>query len=166
MHDRPVRPLPIADELHFQKTSWIIQRIGWAVLVAVVLAALLGVFSHGYVSRAVASRPDAQLTVEYERFQRASLLTRLTVTLAPGAHDEARLRFGPVFQDLYEIEAVEPRPARSSASGKGLDLYFDAPEREDVHVVFWARPRRTGLFALSAANAEGSELPFRVFVYP
>lgn len=53
---RRVGELEIEEDLDFQRRMWRLQQIGWALLVLVVVAALLGLFGKGPLSRAVASR--------------------------------------------------------------------------------------------------------------
>ncbi len=163
MTDRPLRRLPIEDDMRFQKATWMLERAGWGGLALVIIAALAGVFSNGYLSR-TALRQDG-FAVEYERFQRASVMTPITVTLPESREVEAPLRFGRALQEHYKIETIEPRPARGTAGEAGLDLYFEPPEHGPLTIVLWVRPRAVGFVALRAAS-RGTELNLPAFIYP
>ncbi len=165
MTERPVRPLPVTEDMRFQKAAWIVERIGWGVFAVVIVLGLCGVFSRGYLSQSAASVPDSSFAIQFERFQRVSVLTRLFITVTPH-EDEARVHFNAAFQEAYEIEAVEPRPVRTSAGQNGFDFYFEPTSGEALNIVLWARPRRIGLLSLEVAGPGAASLPFRVFVYP
>ena len=42
--------MELQEDLHLHEKGWIIQRIGWAVLFAVIIAGIIGVFGNGWVS--------------------------------------------------------------------------------------------------------------------
>ena len=155
---------PVYEDARFQNISWVLQRFGWVIVVLVALAALTGVLSHGYLSHAVARQSGLPLTVNYERFQRMTVLYRFDIAIPRGAEDEIRLAFNKAFWDLYEIDAVQPQPARSSASDGVFTMTFEATDR-NFNAVVWARPRSFGYAPLEIGTPQGS-LTLPVLVYP
>jgi hypothetical protein len=80
--------LQITEDLDFQHRIWKLQRIGWAVMVLLILAAVLGLFGRGILSRAVVTDAQGQLSVEYSRFARFQAPVELVVRIQHAA-DEA-----------------------------------------------------------------------------
>ncbi|MDQ6718742.1 MAG: hypothetical protein M3Z17_10420 [Gemmatimonadota bacterium] len=42
--------LGIAEDMNFQRRTWMVQRVGWAIMILVCIAALFGVFGKGPLS--------------------------------------------------------------------------------------------------------------------
>jgi hypothetical protein len=157
--------LPVSEDMRFQERSWLIRRGGWVLLAIFILLALAGVFSKGILSIAKAEREGVALSVDYERFQRRDAATHFTIRLPKQTEDEIWLRLGPAFQRAYDIEAVQPPPARSNVGGSGLNLFFDAFDQADLNVVIRARPKRFGAVTVEFARLPGS-LQMPVLIYP
>ncbi len=155
---------PVYEDIRFQNISWALQRVGWTIVVLIALAALTGVFSHGHLSNAVARQNGSALTVNYERFQRMTALYRLDIAMPRSVEDEILLTFNKAFWDLYEIDSVQPQPARSNSSDGGFTLAFDAPE-STFNAVMWVRPRTFGYAPIEISTPQGS-LTLPVLVYP
>lgn len=180
MQDQSRPSRPVHENIRLQNAYWIVERVGWCLLVLVVVLALLGVFSRGILSDTEARQAGLALAVEYERFQRVTALTRFNVTIEEPRkvlaqqeqtrqdemrQDEMRLRLGRSFQNTYEIDTILPRSTRSIAGPDGLDLFFEPPESGNATVVMWVRPRDFGLVPLDFGIAGGA-LQFPVFIYP
>jgi hypothetical protein len=112
----------------------------------------------------VARQDGFPLVVSYERFQRMSALYRFDLSMPQGAEDEIKITFDRAFWDLYEIDSIQPQPARSSSSNGGFTLTFEAVER-GFNAVVWARPRSFGYTPLEIGTPHGS-LNLPVLVYP
>jgi hypothetical protein len=168
MDEQDSRNFPIREHMRFQHATWVLQRIGWVLVAMVPVLGLAGVFANGILSDQVLQQPDNPLTLEFERFQRVTSLTKFTARFDGTSGEEARLRLSDAFQENYELESIQPRPARSAASSNGLELVFERPESDstEMKIVIWARPREFGLFDLSAAIEHGAPLNFSVVVYP
>jgi hypothetical protein len=148
--------------MRFQRRTWLIERIGWLVLALIVLLALLGLFGSGFLSKR--SVEAGTLTIQYERFQRATRLVQFTFHFAPSPNSERRLQLNAAFQRNYEIGSIQPPPARSSADG--LNLTFAAPPGNPADVVIWAHPRAYGTTRFEIRVDDEPPLTFSAFVYP
>lgn len=157
-------PLPVREDMRFQEKSWLAQRIGWLLLAVFIGLAISGVLSRGVLSGADARREGVALTAEYERFQRRSAVTYFTLHVPRQSEDEIWLQLGRAFQDTYEIESIQPPPARSNTSG-GINLFFDAYDQGDLDIVIRARPRRFGAMTLDISRSSG-RLQFPVLIFP
>ena len=161
--DRPQRP--VFEDVHFQDISWTLQRVGWIAVALIAVLALTGVFSHGFFSNAVARQDGLPLSIKYERFQRMTASYRFYIATPASAEEEVRLIFNKAFSDLYEIDSIQPQPARSNSINGGLVLAFDAVDRGGFNAVVWARPRSFGYAPLEIGTPRGA-LTLPVFVYP
>jgi hypothetical protein len=166
MHERDSRNFPIRENMRFQRATWIVERLGWACIAMIPVLGLSGIFANGILSHQRLQPPGHPLSVEYERFQRVTALTKFTARLTDPDGEEAHLRLSNAFQENYEIDSIQPRPSRSTGSPGDLDLFFERPESGEVEIVIWARPREFGLFDLTAASDRGEPLKFSVIVYP
>jgi hypothetical protein len=160
MQESRSRDYPIQENMEFQRASWVVERAGWAVLTLLLIAALAGLFGHGWLSKQTIA--DGNLRVEFERFQRVTKVTPYIISLKGGG--EPKLTLGRAFQTSYEVIDMEPQPIRSSASANGIELQF-APMGDNLRAVIWARPRSFGRMHFSLASG-GETLTVRAFIYP
>src|SRR5215472_7278598 len=103
MREQTSRTRPIKEDMRFQVRSWIAERAGWIVLAALIAVALTGALGLGPLADARSESVDRSLSVQYERFQRITRLTKFTFTLPAAGTNLALLRLSPLFQDIYEI---------------------------------------------------------------
>jgi hypothetical protein len=165
MTDDQLRTYPIREDMRFQAVTWTLERVAWVLLALVPLAALAGIFSHGPVSQKTARAADATLSLGYEHFQRMTVQTRFVIRMPSVQTDEVRLRLSPSFQRIYDIQSMQPEPARSSAGADGLELHF-RPARSGLAVVIWATPREFGRFNFRAETDAGEPVEIPVLIYP
>ena len=165
MTDHHLQTYPVREDMRFQRATWTVERVFWALLALVPLAALAGLFSHGPLSHKTAEAANASLSVDYERFQRVTVQSRFVVRIRSGATDEVRLRLSPSFQRNYDIQSMQPEPVRSSAGGDGLELYFH-PANDDLTAVIWATPRDFGRLMLRAETDLSGPVDIPVLIYP
>jgi hypothetical protein len=162
MDELTSRKYPVREHMRFQRRLWVVERAGWLVLALIMLLALLGLFGTGVLSNATVSA--GSLTVEYDRFERATRVSQFIFQFAPSPNGERRLRLNRVFQDNYEIASIQPPPAKSSADG--LDLTFSAPAGSPARIVIWAHAQGFGSTQIEARADDEPPLTFWVMVYP
>jgi hypothetical protein len=146
-------------DIEFQRRAWIVQRIGWLVIAAVIVAALLGLFGGGPLSRAAVEGDG--LRVAYERFARLQQSTRLQLALPKTAPGEVALNRG--YLELFRIEQITPEPREVEANGEWLVYRFGGSGTSTV--TFHLMPEKFGSVA-GAARADGNPLAFHQFIYP
>src|SRR5687768_8105632 len=66
--ERVKHTMELDDKIDLQIRGWKVQRIGWVVILALMLAAALGVFGEGVISKKQVDLGNAQVT--YDRFFR------------------------------------------------------------------------------------------------
>jgi hypothetical protein len=156
---------PVREDMRFQNAFWMVERVAWVLLALVPLAALAGIFSHGPLSEKTAQAANSALSLEYERFQRMTVQSRFVIRIPSAQTDEVWLRLSPAFQQIYDVQSMQPEPARSSAGGDGLDLYFHPAEGE-LAAVIWATPRQFGSFRMRAETDGSDAIEIPIFIYP
>ena len=163
-----VRDLDLHEDERFQRRTWRVQRIGWVAMALFVLAALLGIFANGPVSRAMVRDPAAGVTVEYDRFLRLGSPTTLRVRFEPGAvrDGQVALRLATLYTEAIGLEWIRPRPERSVAGPDGLVLLFSAAEEGRGAIELSINPREPGFAHGEIALLDRGTLRFRQFVYP
>lgn len=165
MAENAIRQPPIREDMVLQRRVWRAERTGWVVMALLLLAALLGAFSHGLLSDATVAGSDGNLRVDYERFAHKTARSHFVITLAR-APQEAQIRLSPSFLQFYDIEMLYPEAVRSSAGAGGLDLVFAPSAAGDLSIHIAVRPKRFGIASL-AVEANGQErTDFTQFIYP
>jgi len=164
MTDGDLLTYPVKEDMRFQKTVWIIQRVSWILLIFVPLAALAGVFSHGPLSDRIAQASNEGWSLEYEKFQRMTVQSRFVIRVPAVQGEEVRLHLGPSFQQSYDIQSMQPDAERGSADADGLYLFFKANEGE-LTAVIWATPRRFGSVDLRAETEDGV-IALPIYIWP
>jgi hypothetical protein len=166
---RRVRDLEIDQDLAFESRSLWVERIGLVVLVALVIAAGLGLLGSGPLSHATA-RADG-LTVDYQRFSRYQTSETLTLRLdakATGA-PEVRVWLDRPYIDGSRLESVVPPPVRAEGAPDRLILVFAvADPGQPLTVSLTLQPERIGSVR-AAAGLEGptaTGVAFRQLVFP
>ena len=161
--------LEVRENLRFQRGEWIVQRIGWAVMVALVVAALVGVFGRGPASATTALDPSGRLEVEYERFGRLESRSDLRIRIDRALFDEqeARIWIDHELIDHQQVTQITPEP-QSVISGKsGYTIVLavdpgDAQAKAVVHLI----PLKPGQYSGRIGVPGGPDVSMTQFVYP
>jgi hypothetical protein len=157
MDELASRQYPVQEHMAFQRRMWIVQRIGWVMLGVISLAAL-------FLSKRTAT--GAGMSVEYERFERATRRASFVFRFAASANTERRLHLNRAFQEGFEISSIQPPPLRSSVDADGIDLTFAVTPSVANQIVIWARPHRYGTVGIEARVDDTLPVDLRVFIYP
>lgn len=161
---RPYADLELEQDLELQWRSWRTQRVGWLLLAAVLVAALLGVFGSGPCSNA--SAVAGGLRVHYERFLRLQQAAVLAVEADAPTGGELVLRFDGDYLRQQQLESVLPAPLRAEADADGGIRFVFASARPRARVQFHLRPDAAGLLHGGVAAGDGAGVQFTQLVYP
>ncbi|WP_051935415.1 hypothetical protein [Deinococcus sp. YIM 77859] len=166
-----VSDLDITQDLEFHRRELRAEKIGWLLMLLVVVAALLGVFGSGPLSKGQVRAAGGALSAEYPRFARYLAPAELRLTFDPAAVQEGALHvwLSREFLDEVQVEAITPEPDAQQLEGDRLTYTFGARNTgEPVEVVFQLRmadigrlPGRVGL-----TNTTAEELRFNTLIYP
>jgi hypothetical protein len=141
-----------------------LQRIGWALLLAFVLAGAAGAFGNGALSRVSVRHPG--LTIEYERMLRLLVVSEIRVRFEAPAGAAARIAVEPTRAPELEVRSVMPEPVSERATALGSVYELAAVPGRALEVVLRCVPRRPGRSAISI-HVEGREpVVLRQWVLP
>lgn len=160
------RTYPIREDMRAQMRTWRAQRIGWAVMGLILIAALAGLFFHGPLSSTVARSADDSLAVDYERFAHKTAITHFVVRIGPPLREQVLLRLSPSFAGMHDVDGLEPRPLRSSSGSYGLEYVFGRSAAGDLAVHIAARPKRFGFVSVHVEVEGRGAVNIAQFVYP
>jgi hypothetical protein len=148
---------------------WKTQRIGWAVMLLILMATFFGVFGGGPLSRVSATDPSGALTVEYQRITRHLAPGELLISARTMAPDADTLR---VWMDLQLSESlnpvdVTPQPARVETSADRVTYTFLVSKGANrAEILFEIAPRKTWLRRGRLGLTNGGVLQLTQFIWP
>jgi hypothetical protein len=163
----PVGDLERHRDLRFQRREWTVQRAGWLVMLAFVLAALSGLFGGGPLSAATAKVEPLQL--QYTRFERRHAPTELEVSVATSAvsQDQVEVWFSPDYLARIEITSIVPEPEEVSETNDRVIYRFNIDEQTRAPRILVALEHdEPGLTTGRIGLIDGPELAFWQVVYP
>jgi hypothetical protein len=163
------RDLEVAEDLEFQRRSWIAQRAGWVIMALVVFAAVAGLFGAGPLSSAQSGASNGLIWIEYERFGRLKAPNTLRIHFAQGAVRKGHIRIWIDRAYLQETkpERVLPEPQKVEVSGERLLYEFSAASDAGAGAIsFELEPGSFGLIRGRLGLDGGDELRFRHFIFP
>jgi hypothetical protein len=152
--------MEIDADVEFQRRSWVAQRIGWWLIALAVIAALLGSFGGGPLSRT--SAVGDGLRLQYERFSRLQRST--TVRFSLGSEANSQIAFSRRYIDAVRIEQIIPEPSEVAAAGEWLIYRFAG--RAPLWITFIVKPEQFGALSGAALIPGGRAILFRQFIYP
>lgn len=157
--------LEIPEDVAFERRAWRVQRVGWGLMVLLILAAVAGLLGGGPLARAEASA--AGLAVEYERFCRNGGDCVLELRVDATGEGAARVWFARDYLARFELLDVVPAPERVESNARVVRMTFDALEAGDpVHVRIRARPRALGRVEGAIGVDGGGQVRFTHLSYP
>ena len=171
MMDEPqkVGDLEVHEDLKFERRQWTVERIGWLTMLALIIAALLGAFGRGPLSKRNEQTRDKTLSIEYDRFGRLQAQTDVKLKIAEAALSgrELRLWLDRAYMARFEIKEINPEPERIDLGADRMTLVYRVPQRErPLSVNLILEPVEFGSVA-GAAGVEGKDsVTFSQFVYP
>ena len=161
-HDRD---LELDDRGRFGEREATAERVGWLVMVLVLVAAALGLFGNGPISHRRSSSDD--LTVRYQRFARSQGNTSVEVEArAAGSAGTVDVWMAEDFLDAYDVETVQPPPRSTSTRAGGVVFSFATEGGAAVKVTFTLQPEDVGRQHGAVAVGDGRPATFTQFVYP
>lgn len=151
--------LEIDEDLQFQRKEWFFQRIGVALLVLFVLAALLGYTGMGGpMSRGQAGEPGGPLHVEYERYVRRGGLSTVKLHLRSVPGDVRFWVAAPYFEHV-RIDSVAPTPELVSVE-TDRHVYLIRSGSSDVTVTLTVEHEAFGTLDAEIGLVDGPSVRF------
>lgn len=157
---------PVQENMRMQRRVWRFERVGWYVLVVIVLLALAGLFGNGPLSDAEALSQDGRLKVEYQRLSRSGTTDSLFITVqgVPGKPVRVELA-GPLLREA-SIETMQPEPQVSMSHGPALLLQLGTTNDGVATLYLTLRSEHVGTLQGIVRAGSQTEVHFSTFLYP
>jgi hypothetical protein len=152
--------LEMEDEIDLHRKGWIIQRIGWFFLLAVFIAACIGVFGTGPVSNGKIEI-DGQV-VQYQKFARFGSPVKMTVAARSKA-GEIKIIIADSYLKNMKLEGIVPQPDEHTLKGSMVEFIFSATD--PFYINFYFKPETSGALETTIA-VNDSRFLISHFIYP
>lgn len=159
---------PITEDLHCQQVTWIVERVGWALMGLVVIAALAGLFG-GPTTREDVRDESGRLLVSYQHFQRHLDPTDVRLTVDTRGQSLFEITIDQDLAKLLDIRTIMPTPLEIQAHDGGLLMKFAAsPESEQpAQIAITGVPTRSGkVSGRIGLLGESATAQLDIFIYP
>ena len=135
--------LQIGQNEKFQQREWRLERIGWTVVGAFVLAGFIGLLGTGPLSWAVGRSAGGLVTVEYQRVTHHEADDSLTLVLPANAVEDGviSVELRGAWVAGVDIQSISPQPSEERAvpGGVVLDIAVERPGTTKMVVGFRAQ---------------------------
>ncbi len=142
--------LAVGEDLHFQRKWWRFEKGVWIVFLVIVLLDIAGVFGRGPAANARGRTQGGMMVVDYERIERFSTPSILTIHFGPSAvRDGKKIQLWVSDSLVHQFgnQRIVPQPA-SSVIGNGGILYTFASTPLPDSVDFALQPANPGIYSL------------------
>ena len=143
--------LEIEEHLTFQRRQLVVQHVGLAAMLAIVVASILGLFGDGLFSVTTATDDTEALSVEYDRFVRSGADTELTITYEPAdaasEPGQIAILIGADYVDNVQVDGLLPEPVEGIWSGEGVTYVFETADLSmPFELTLWLAPDEVGRY--------------------
>lgn len=156
-------------DLEFEQRWWRVQRIGWIVLIVLLIGGVAGVFGHGPLSKATVHPPGSQLQVRYDRLARRETPTVLELRLDKTAlaTGQVRIHLNRALVEQMQLKQIIPPPLIAEPLANGASFRFTIdPRRDSAVILFLENPAAPGIIDAEVAVEGAEPVRFRQFIYP
>lgn len=160
------RTYPIVEDMARQRRAWRMERIGWYLLLLLVLLTLLGLFSKGPLSTVTVASDDGSLQVEYERFSRNGAEEDMVITAKGQPGQALQVVIGARLLEGVAVEALHPQSGPGYSRGRDLvvPLRADAAGLATLYVTL--RSDGAWLYRSEVSLSSGARVAVPKFIYP
>jgi hypothetical protein len=160
--------LQLAEYSDAQRRAGMIDRVGWILMLLIVIAAASGLFGNGPIGLAKAVDESEDLRVDYNRFGRygADLTLRVQVRESAASQGEFQVWVSSEYLEGVKIDDISPAPDTAEVLDGGI-LYRFVGKQGDLKATF----DLTGDSIGSLSGSVGLDGPitaahFSQFLYP
>jgi hypothetical protein len=159
--------IAVGENLDFQRKWWRFERFVWIVFAMILVCDVLGLFGRGWLANAKAATSDNALTLDYERIERASTPSVMTLTFGSEAIHNGKISVFVSDSVVRPLGAqrIAPQPADSAVGDGGIVYTFSATKSPAV-VQIALEPSFPGLHHFSIRLSGSSSIDAAVFVVP
>ncbi|WP_439877964.1 hypothetical protein [Pseudomonas prosekii] len=161
--DYQSRDYPVRENMAYQLKVWSFERWGWYGLVAVVVMALLAVFSRGPISAREVQSTDRKVTVDYEIFHRSGSINPMKIVASGRVNAQVEVELSGDLLEGFTIETMQPDPIKAVSAGQGLRLWLQADPQGQA--MLYLTLQGEGLGSYSSRIAVGGSSPVNLTQY-
>lgn len=152
--------LDLEDEIRLHETGWAIQRIGWVIILLLLVAAALGIFGTGMLSQTQVDQTGH--TIIFEKFARYEAPMQLTVH-AKSKNNNIEIRLPEIYFESIELDKIVPEPHETDLAQGNVVFTFQSKDRSAIK--FYLTPEKTGQVKVHIQVNE-SDFIITHFIYP
>ncbi|AVE03650.1 hypothetical protein FEM54_20975 [Pseudomonas edaphica] len=164
--DMKSRNRPLREDMAYQLKVWRFERVGWYVLVLILVMALGGVFSRGLLSSRDVRSDDGKVRVEYEMFHRNGSTNSMKITLIERPNSPVELELAGQLLEGFSIETLQPEPLRSRSSSQGMKLWMQTDADGQATLYITLRGDAVGLFRSQITSSGTRSVRLVQFIFP
>lgn len=120
----------IGEDLDFQRKWWRFERLIWSFFCLLLLCDMTGLFGRGWLAKAQATDTSRTFLLDYERVERASTPSIMTIHFNPSAIKDGEIQLF-VSEDLIRplgAQRISPQPELSMIGNGGITYTFPATQ--------------------------------------
>jgi hypothetical protein len=120
--------IAVGENLDFQRKWWKFEHAIWLFFLVILIADVLGLFGRGWLAKAQRTDANHTLTLDYERIERASTPSIMTLHFSPEAvhNGHIQLFISESIVKPLGAQRISPQPAISALSDGGITYTFDS----------------------------------------
>ena len=152
--------IEIDEQIKLHEKGWVIQRVGWVLILLVMVAGLLGLFGEGVLSKQTAAAGN--IKAEYERFMRYEAEMKVLLE-APNEHI-ATISLPQEYLKSFRNVRFEPEPLSNNSTANEIIYHFQPASNHIVTLYLTPKGRGSldGTMKVNGSNA----IPLHHFIYP
>ena len=151
--------IDVEEHLGYQRKFWVIQRIGWVLLLALLGATALGLLGSGGPLHEEIQGAGSGFRVEHPRVQRLS--SEFTARFERIGADSLTLILPARFFEDHRVEEWTPNPVSTEAIGDEIRFTF-----EGSSAILHARAQSVGRKSIPVREEEGERREMSYLVLP
>jgi hypothetical protein len=150
---------PIEDEISLHRKGWVIQRIGWILMFAFLIAALLGLFGEGPLSSK--NIRVGNINIAYERFCRYE--HGIKIKLQSSDENINTVSIPQDYLENFRVSDIVPEPQKQVALAGYVNYQFEGTDNKVIS--FYLTPvKRKTVKGILRANAHSFNI--KQTIYP
>ncbi|HYF71126.1 MAG TPA: hypothetical protein VD884_23520 [Ohtaekwangia sp.] len=137
--ERPKTSLEIDEDINLHVKGWIIQRVGWFIILILLVCAAIGLFGTGVLSEKTLIKEGSVIT--YEQFNRRENETHVEI-VAREVSGNVLIHLPHGYLQSHDLKKITPEPAEYKSVNGSLLLVF--PTEQQAFITLDIEPKEVG----------------------
>ncbi|WP_130930758.1 hypothetical protein [Pseudomonas sp. Sample_24] len=164
--DLSSRKYPVREDMAYQLKVWRFERLGWYLLVLLMLLGLAGLFSRGLLSSREVRSEDGRVSVEYEMFHRNGSTNSMKISVSGAPESTIELQLAGEMLEGFSIETLQPEPVHARSSDQGIRLGVQTDTQGQANLFITLRGDGLGLFRSRIVLPGTRDMKLNQFIFP